>query len=59
MVPVYSLGRADIKLQHAKGEIAENTVYACALLSAHIATKGKKGKISWMSDQANGNAEGF
>ena len=53
---VDSLGRADVTLCHAKGKIAENTVYACALLSAqadtHV-TKGKKGTISRMSDQAN------
>ncbi len=52
----YSLGRADVKLRHAKGKIAENTVYACALLSVHAdthGTKGKKGTISRMSDQAN------
>ncbi len=39
-----------------RGKIAENTVYACALLSAHTdthGTKGKKGTISRMSDQAN------
>ncbi len=39
-----------------RGKIAENTVYACALLSAHTdthGTKGKKGMISRMSDQAN------
>ncbi len=54
----YSLGRADVTLRHAKGKIAENTVYACALLSAHgdtHGTKGKKGMISRMSDQANDN----
>ena len=53
----YSLGRAAITLRHAKGKIAENTVYACALLSAQAdthGTKGKKGTISQMSDQANG-----
>ncbi len=52
----YSLGRADVTLRHAKGKIAENTVYACALLSAHgdtHGTKGKKGMISRMFDQAN------
>ena len=51
-----SLGRADVKLRHTKGKITENTVYACALLSAHAdthGTKGKKGTISRMSDQAN------
>ena len=39
-----------------RGKIAENTVYVCALLSAHTdtqGTKGKKGTISRMSDQAN------
>ena len=39
-----------------RGKIAENTVYACALLSTHTnthGTKGKKGTISRMSDQAN------
>ncbi len=39
-----------------RGKIAENTMYACALLSAHTdthGTKGKKGTISRMSDQAN------
>ncbi len=39
-----------------RGKIAENTVYACALLSAHTdthGTKGEKGTISRMSDQAN------
>ncbi len=39
-----------------KGKMAENTVYACALLSAQAdthGTKGKKGTISRMSDQAN------
>ena len=40
----------------SKGKIAENTVYACALLSAHADahdTKGKLGMISRMFDQAN------
>ncbi len=36
-----SLGWTDVKLRHAKGKIAENTVYA------------KKGTISRMSNQAN------
>ncbi len=52
----HSLDRADVKLRHAKGKIAENTVYVCALLSAHAdthGTKGQKGTISQMSDQAN------
>ncbi len=52
----YSLGWADVILRHAKGKIADNRVYACALLSAHTdthGTKGKKGTISRMSDQAN------
>ncbi len=40
----YSLGRADVKLRHAKGKSAENTVYARALLSAHVDTHGTKGK---------------
>ncbi len=51
-----SLGRADVTLRHAKGKIAENTVYACALPSADgdtHGTKGKKEMISRMSDQAN------
>ena len=51
-----SLGRADVISLHAKGKIAENRVYACALLSAHTdthSTKGGKGTISRMSDQAN------
>ena len=40
-----SLGRADVTLRHAKGKIAENTVYACALPSAHVYArhKGEKG----------------
>ncbi len=47
-----------------RGKIAENTVYACALLSAHNDTHGTKGKkwtISRMSDQANGRSyiQGF
>ena len=53
---LHSLGRADVKLRDAKGKIAENTVYACALLSAHAdaqGTKGKKRMIFRMSDQAN------
>ena len=52
----HSLGRANVTLRHTKGKIAENTMYACALLSAHAdtqGTKGKKGAISRMSDQAN------
>ena len=62
---MHSLGRADVKLRHAKGKTAENTMYACAcaLLSAHAdndmhtataraRSKGKKGMISRMSDQA-------
>ena len=52
----HSLGRADVTLRHAEGKITENTVYACALLSAHgdtHGTKGKKGMISRMYDQAN------
>ena len=56
MVCHHSLGRADVKIRHAKGKIAENIVYACALLSVHTDThgmKGKKGTISRMSDQAN------
>ena len=51
----YSLGRANVTLRHAKEKIAENTVYACVLLSAHAdthGTKGKKGTICRMSDQA-------
>ena len=55
-VSKYSLGRDDVTLP-AKGKIAENTVYACVLLSAHTNThdtKGKKGTISRLSDQANG-----
>ena len=54
---LHSLGRADVTLRHAKGKIAENTVYVCSLLSAHAdthGTKGEKGTISRMSDQANG-----
>ena len=35
MLKAYSLGRADDKLCHAKKKIAENTVYACELLSTH------------------------
>ncbi len=49
----HSLGRADVRLRHARGKTAENAVYACALLSAHTdthGTKGKKGTISRMSD---------
>ena len=52
----YSLGRAGVKLRHAKGKIADIAVYACALLSAHIdthGTKGKKGMVSRISKQAN------
>ncbi len=51
-----SLGRVDVKLRHTKGKIAENTVYACVLLSMDAdthGTKGEKGTISWMSDRAN------
>ena len=51
-----SLGRADVKLRHAKGKIAENIVYVCALLSAQgdtHGTKRKKGTISRMSNQVN------
>ncbi len=54
-----SLGWADVKLHHAKGKIVENTVCACALLSALTdthGTKGEKGTISRMSDQANDSA---
>ncbi len=50
--------RADVKLRHAKGKIAENTVYACALLSPYADTQrcqGKKGMISRMSDQGQAN----
>ena len=57
----HSLGGADIKLRHAKGKIAENTVYTCALLIAHAVTHGTKGEkesISRMSDQANMLAHG-
>ncbi len=47
-IGMYSLGRVDarvdVTLRHAKGKIAENTVYACALLSAHTDTHGTKGK---------------
>ena len=56
-ISMHSLGRADVTLRHAKGKIAGNRVYACALPSAHgdtHGTKGKKGMISRMSDQANG-----
>ncbi len=41
---MHSLGRVDVKLRQAKGKIAENTVYACVLLSAHAGTHGTKGK---------------
>ena len=55
---LYSLGQADVILRHAKGKIMENRVHACALLSTHTdthGTKGKKGTISRMSNQANTN----
>ncbi len=58
----HSLGWTDVTLRHAMGKIAENTVYACALLSAHVdthGTKGKKGTISRMSDQANAKIDKF
>ena len=58
----HSLGRTDVTLRHVKGKITENTVYACALLSAHAdthGTKGKKGTISRMSDQANAKIDKF
>ena len=43
----------------AKRKIIKNTLYACALLSAHThmhSAKGKKGTISRMSDQANSHS---
>ncbi len=55
---IHSLVWADVTLRHAKGKNAENTVYACALLSTHVdtnGTKGEKGAVSRMSDQANVN----
>ena len=42
----YSLGQAaDVTLRHAKGKIAENRVYTCALPSAHgyARYEGEKG----------------